>query len=118
MKIKGRLGLWLLIPAWILAFAARLTQIIAGTDMEHGFLKDDNGVCMNFCFWGAVILTLAAGIAAAHMDGDTPKAERAEIVRKFRDGEIVTADNLALVCSLLDCQPGDILEYVQDENED
>ncbi len=68
MKIKGRLGLWLLIPAWILAFAARLTQIIAGTDMEHGFLKDDNGVCMNFCFWGAVILTLAAGIAAAVFD--------------------------------------------------
>lgn len=39
-------------------------------------------------------------------------------MQKFRDGEIVTADNLALVCSLLDCQPGDILEYVQDENED
>ena len=39
-------------------------------------------------------------------------------MQKFRDGEIVKADNLALVCSLLDCQPGDILEYVQDENED
>lgn len=39
-------------------------------------------------------------------------------IQKFRDNEIVTADNLALVCKLLNCQPGDILEYVQDENED
>ena len=37
-------------------------------------------------------------------------------MQKFRDGEIVTADNLALVCSLLDCQPGDILEYVPDSS--
>ena len=68
MKIKGRLGLLLLIPAWIMAFAARLSQICAGTDMNHGFLKDDNGVFMNLCFWGAVALTLAAGIAAAVFD--------------------------------------------------
>lgn len=68
MKIKGRLGLWLLIPAWVLAFAARLTQVISGTDMEHGFLKDDNGFFMDFCFWGALVLTLAAGIAAAVVD--------------------------------------------------
>ena len=39
-------------------------------------------------------------------------------IQKFRDNEIVTADNLALVCKLLNCQPGDILEYVPDENED
>ncbi len=37
-------------------------------------------------------------------------------MQKFRDGEIVTADNLALVCSLLNCQPGDVLEYVQDSS--
>lgn len=39
-------------------------------------------------------------------------------IQKFRDNEIVTADNLALVCKLLNCQPGDILEYVPGENED
>lgn len=38
-------------------------------------------------------------------------------LQKFRNGEIVTADNMAIVCRLLDCQPGDILEYVP-ENED
>ena len=36
-------------------------------------------------------------------------------LQKFRNGEIVTADNMAIVCRLLDCQPGDILEYVPDE---
>ncbi|MDE7289310.1 MAG: helix-turn-helix domain-containing protein [Oscillospiraceae bacterium] len=36
-------------------------------------------------------------------------------LQKFRNGEIVTADNMAIVCRLLDCQPGDILEYVPEE---
>ena len=34
--------------------------------------------------------------------------------QKYRNGEIVTADNLSLLCKLLNCQPGDILEYVPD----
>ena len=38
-------------------------------------------------------------------------------LQKFRNGEIVTADNMAIICRLLDCQPGDILEYVP-ETED
>lgn len=38
-------------------------------------------------------------------------------LQKFRDGEIVNADNMALICKLLKCQPGDIIEYVEsDEN--
>lgn len=38
-------------------------------------------------------------------------------LQKFRNGEIVNADNMALICRLLKCQPGDIIEYVeQDEN--
>ena len=36
------------------------------------------------------------------------------VIQKFRSGEIVTAENLAVVCELLGCQPGDILEYVPD----
>lgn len=38
-------------------------------------------------------------------------------LQKFRDGEIVNADNMALICKLLNCQPGDILEYVEDTDE-
>lgn len=36
-------------------------------------------------------------------------------IQKLREGEIVNADNLALLCKLLKCQPGDLLEYVSDE---
>ena len=31
-------------------------------------------------------------------------------LQKFRNGEIVNADNMALICKLLKCQPGDIIE--------
>lgn len=54
MKNNSRLGLWVIIPGWILAFAARMAQICVGTDMTSGFLKYDNGFFMNACFWGAV----------------------------------------------------------------
>lgn len=37
-------------------------------------------------------------------------------LQKFRDGEIVNADNMALICRLLGCQPGDILEYVETDD--
>ena len=36
-------------------------------------------------------------------------------IQKFRDGEIVNADNLASICKILNCQPADILKYVPDE---
>lgn len=32
-------------------------------------------------------------------------------IQKIRDGEIVTADNIAKLCELLQCQVGDLLEY-------
>ena len=35
-------------------------------------------------------------------------------IQKFRTGEMVSTENLSLICKLLDCQPGDILEYKED----
>lgn len=35
-------------------------------------------------------------------------------IQKMRDGEIVSHENLSKICELLDCQPGDIIEYVKD----
>ena len=35
-------------------------------------------------------------------------------VQKIRKGEILNGDNLATICKLLHCQPGDILEYVDE----
>lgn len=32
-------------------------------------------------------------------------------VQAFRKGELVSLDNIARICELLGCQPGDILEY-------
>lgn len=35
---------------------------------------------------------------------------------KFRNGNTkITVENLETLCALLNCQPGDILEYVPDE---
>lgn len=35
-------------------------------------------------------------------------------VQKIRQGEIASKETLNTICRLLDCQPGDILEYVPD----
>ena len=38
-------------------------------------------------------------------------------VQKIRRGDVVNAANLAKLCHLLGCQPGDLLEYVPDSGE-
>ena len=35
-------------------------------------------------------------------------------VQLLRDGEPVSWANIATICDLLNCQPGDIMEYVKD----
>ena len=37
-------------------------------------------------------------------------------LQQIRDNKLLTQDALNKVCTLLDCQPGDILEYIPDEN--
>ncbi|MBE6892346.1 MAG: helix-turn-helix transcriptional regulator [Ruminococcaceae bacterium] len=36
-------------------------------------------------------------------------------LQKFRTGEMVSADNINMICKLLQLQPGDVLAYVDDE---
>ena len=36
---------------------------------------------------------------------------------KIKNGGDIDTRTIAKFCELLDCQPGDILEYVEDENE-
>lgn len=38
-------------------------------------------------------------------------------LQQMREHKILAQDALNKVCALLNCQPGDILEYVPDENE-
>jgi putative transcriptional regulator len=37
-----------------------------------------------------------------------------DVLQKIRHGEVVSPANLSVICSLLNCQPGDIMEYVPD----
>lgn len=37
------------------------------------------------------------------------------VLQQFRKGEIVSTEQLAKLCKLLNCQPGDILEYSEDD---
>lgn len=36
-------------------------------------------------------------------------------LQKLREGKNVTTDSIAALCHALECQPGDIMEYVSDE---
>ena len=36
-------------------------------------------------------------------------------IQKIRSGELVSKETLNTICKLLNCQPGDILEYIPDE---
>ena len=36
-------------------------------------------------------------------------------VQKLRAGEPISWESIATICALLDCQPGDIMEYAPDE---
>lgn len=38
-------------------------------------------------------------------------------IQKIRTGEIASKETLNTICKLLHCQPGDILEYIEDANE-
>ena len=36
-------------------------------------------------------------------------------LQKLREGQAVSTESLAALCKALNCQPGDIMEYVEDE---
>ncbi len=36
-------------------------------------------------------------------------------IQKIRNNEMISWDNISTLCELLDCQPGDILEYAKEK---
>ena len=38
-------------------------------------------------------------------------------IQKLRNGKGVSWENIETLCKLLDCQPGDLMEYVKDSGE-
>lgn len=39
-------------------------------------------------------------------------------LQNIREGKIINANNLAKICELLNCQPGDILEYTKEKKQE
>lgn len=39
-------------------------------------------------------------------------------IQSLRIGKMVSIENIARICAMLDCQPGDILEYEAEEESD
>ena len=39
------------------------------------------------------------------------------VIQSLRDGKAISFQNLVRICDLLNCQPGDILEYEQEAGE-
>jgi putative transcriptional regulator len=37
-------------------------------------------------------------------------------LQNIREGKRVTTDTIAALCGALNCQPGDLIEYIPDEN--
>ena len=37
-------------------------------------------------------------------------------LQKLRNGQMIAWEQLSNICRVLECQPGDLLEYVSDEN--
>jgi putative transcriptional regulator len=64
---------------------------------------------INFLSW----LTYQKGFSTYKLRQQKLFGERT--IQKIRNGEIVTAENLALICKLLNCQPGDIMEHVEEQ---
>ena len=54
-----------------------------------------------------------AGYSAYRLRKEKIFGER--VVQQLRQGELVSWATIEKVCTLLDCQPGDLLEYVADE---
>ncbi len=58
----------------------------------------------------------AAGYSTYKLRKDKLLGE--SVITQIRNGELVSWANIARLCKMLGCQPGDLIEYVEDaENE-
>lgn len=55
-----------------------------------------------------------AGYNTARIRRDRIMGE--SMLQKLRTGQMVSWATLETLCALLDCQPGDLIEYVKDED--
>ena len=38
------------------------------------------------------------------------------VIQSLRENKYIALQNISKICELLDCQPGDLMEYVKEEN--
>ena len=55
----------------------------------------------------------AAGYSSYRMRKEKILGQR--IIQQIREGRAVSGETLNLLCYLLNCQPGDVLEYIRNE---
>ena len=55
----------------------------------------------------------AAGYSSYRMRKEKILGQR--IIQQIREGRAVSGETLNLLCYLLNCQPGDVLEYIPDD---
>ena len=56
-----------------------------------------------------------AGYSSYRLRHDRLMGER--IMTLIRAGKLVSWDNISTICALLQCQPGDIMEYIPDNSD-
>jgi len=85
------------------------------SDPNSGTLPviQERGVDMSLRFKVNVLEMLkAAGYSTYRIRKDKLLSE--STVQKLRAGEALSWENIETICRLLECQPGDIMEYVPD----
>lgn len=62
-------------------------------------------------------LIKAKGIKTGDLKYRTPSVST-NLFKRLREGHPCSTSTLIILCDLLECQPGDIMEYVSDKNKD
>ena len=65
-------------------------------------------------------MNILAALKTAGYNSTTLRREKLlaeSTIQKLRKGEMISPSNIDVLCRLLNCQPGDIMEYVEDEAE-
>ncbi len=104
MNKKMGLALPVLVALMVLCFAARLLQIVVGTDMTSGYLYSDNNFLINYGYYVLIALSCAAFIITAVLDlkrgvGTAP-------IQSFTDTKAAVIGFSMLLIGLCACYEG------------
>lgn len=105
-KKNSTIALLALIPAFVSCYAVRLAQILAGTDMNTGFMYDECGFLLKYGYYGLLILTGAALTVLVILDIKRGSALADADQSRFVDGRAVMAAFPMLIMGALTVYEG------------